>query len=250
MAVCKDRNKIKVRLKNQIKNKSKLPLLFELSSVLLSDYQIQFIPSNNSNACDRYKFKYHFRGCGRGRGGSFRSRDLGRFENLVSQTTKIEFVNGCKVVTTTKIYQNVYSNTFEKIFIPIYEQLHFILGVIDITNSKIIILDSLNYTDLYKKNFRKIYRVLQGIAKIDRRIKQFEFITPKNTPEQPNGFDCGVYICQFVEYINEKNLEIFEYGSEYKRFLMNTILDMNLNITENNFNRKLPNTLDLVYLVF
>jgi Ulp1 family protease len=119
---------------------------------------------------------------------------------------------------------------YEKIFVAFLYNSHFYLGIIDLINQRISIMDSLNSLNFCFIGLKKLKNILAVLAELDTRIivDNFEWCIPQNVPQQPNGFDCGIYVVDFIEYLIIKDFSIFNYSSEYKRFKMNKLLEENV----------------------
>ncbi|KEP62783.1 UNVERIFIED_CONTAM: Ulp1 protease family, C-terminal catalytic domain-containing protein [Hammondia hammondi] len=109
--------------------------------------------------------------------------------------------------------QNVDIFAVDLILIPLHvNRLHWTLGVVDMRKGKrkIYFFDSLGGTN--KTWFATMRRYLQD-EHADKRGKPLEdieewcipddFASEKYTPQQANGFDCGVFICQMAECITD-----------------------------------------------
>ena len=143
--------------------------------------------------------------------------------------------------------KDMHSTNFEKLFVPFLINAHFYMGIIDIINKRLIILDSYNMPIPYRDIFTDLTRLQKIISRIDPRLDGvFDCIVPKNPPIQPNGFDCGVYICHFLEYVIHKDYNIFNYTSEYKRYLMNCFLANEINTSEMEPSNRIIHNLDLI----
>uniref|UniRef100_A0A8C8W4M6 Ubiquitin-like protease family profile domain-containing protein n=1 Tax=Peromyscus maniculatus bairdii TaxID=230844 RepID=A0A8C8W4M6_PERMB len=81
---------------------------------------------------------------------------------------------------------------FEKeiILIPIHQKVHWSLIVIDLRKQSIIYLDSMGQTG-------------QSICKILDPLEWKRYsMTSKEIPQQLNGSDCGIFTCQYADYIS------------------------------------------------
>jgi len=107
---------------------------------------------------------------------------------------------------------------------------HFYLGIIDLINHRISIMDSMNKSSFHFIGLKKLNNILTVLAQLDNRIQvnSFEWCIPQNVPQQPNTFDCGIYAINFIEYLIMKDFSIFNYSSEYKRFKLNQLLEENV----------------------
>jgi len=107
--------------------------------------------------------------------------------------------------TVTKWYKKFNIFSYKKIFIPILENHHWILVVLDTEVCRLVLYDSLSrsYNHILEKlqlfflNMYKIYYLTEP---------SFTFFTTHASllPLQKNSYDCGVYICKFAEFICKK----------------------------------------------
>jgi len=90
---------------------------------------------------------------------------------------------------------------FQKLIIPINENGHWALGVVDFSSGTIFYFDS-----IYKENRNFFYVITDYL-----RRKYYEtygkvmestwnYCTPQ-VPQQKNNVDCGVFVCKFAECI-------------------------------------------------
>ncbi|PFH37098.1 Ulp1 protease family, C-terminal catalytic domain-containing protein [Besnoitia besnoiti] len=109
--------------------------------------------------------------------------------------------------------QNVDIFAVDLVLVPLHvNRLHWTLGVVDMRQEKrkIYFFDSLGGKN--KTWFLTMRRYLQD-EHLDKRGKPLEdveewfvpedFSSEKYTPQQENGFDCGVFICQMAECITD-----------------------------------------------
>jgi len=96
-----------------------------------------------------------------------------------------------------------------KIFMPInVGNWHWVLGEIDFPSRKINVYD---HSKIKQVNGLEFVRVLCKWIKDEANSKGHVFdinewtttINPENTPEQTNGFDCGVFVCTTAEWLSE-----------------------------------------------
>ena len=92
----------------------------------------------------------------------------------------------------------------KRIFAPInLNESHWALGLIDIERKRIIYVDSLsrgpNSLSLTILNNLKSYIIEESKDTIG---EDFELIHG-NCPQQPNGFDCGIYVCMNALYLSK-----------------------------------------------
>ena len=141
-----------------------------------------------------------------------------------------------------------HSSFFEKVFVVInHNQIHWFLGVIDLIEKRVLILDSLKgLIQDYKPYAEKLFKLTKAICQIDSRnllYNTFKLCHPiLGVPQQPVGsVECGPYMCHFIEYIisPEFSVEYFSYCSQYKRYEMNKIIGNNVRTQEfqNDLNR-------------
>ena len=93
--------------------------------------------------------------------------------------------------------------SYDLILIPIHhEGKHWCLAIIDNRMARITYYDSLIHDN---PTCITTLRQYMDEESMDKRGYAFDFngwgnCTPKNIPKQTNGFDCGVFICQYAEY--------------------------------------------------
>lgn len=101
----------------------------------------------------------------------------------------------------------------EKVFAPInLSQSHWALGVIDISKKEISYVDSLSSGPLAIGH--AILKDLQAYLVEESKGqlgKDFDLIH-KDCPQQPNGFDCGIYVCANALYLSKDAPLSFDYG--------------------------------------
>ncbi|KAL3233644.1 Ubiquitin-like-specific protease 1 [Nakaseomyces bracarensis] len=100
----------------------------------------------------------------------------------------------------------------DKIFVPVnLNQSHWALGLIDIKNKRIIFTDSLSngpnamsfaiLTDL--KNY--------VIEESQKELGEDFELVHLQCPQQPNGYDCGIYVCMNTLYLSNDQNADYEY---------------------------------------
>lgn len=82
-----------------------------------------------------------------------------------------------------------------------------------------------NYPLFLKTILRIILKAISEVSKSEINLEEFTFHVAKDAPQQNNSKDCGVYICNFLDFYIDKNSEIFNYESSYKRYKINSILE-------------------------
>ncbi len=127
--------------------------------------------------------------------------------------------------------QNWYSKIkifdLKKIFIPILENSHWILVVVDIEVSSIVLYDS--FSRNYDHILDKIHLYLLHMYKFYYNCElawKFQIIHARSLPLQNNSFDCGMYVCKFAEFIISQR--DFSFGDtdmpRYRRKIVLSIL--------------------------
>ncbi|SCV99977.1 LAFE_0B06700g1_1 [Lachancea fermentati] len=105
----------------------------------------------------------------------------------------------------------------DMVFVPInLNQSHWALGVIDIGEMKILYVDSLS-SGANSMSFA-IMKDLQNYLMEESQGKlgeNFE-LCHLDCPQQPNGFDCGIYVCMNALYLSRKAGLEFDYNSVRK----------------------------------
>ncbi|XP_038202906.1 sentrin-specific protease 2-like [Arvicola amphibius] len=99
-------------------------------------------------------------------------------------------------------------NLFEKeiILVPIHQEVHWSLIVIDLRKCSIMYYDSMGHTG--QSICETIFQYLQNESKTRRNIeldplewKQYS-MTSAEIPQQLNGSDCGVFTCKYADYVS------------------------------------------------
>ncbi|CDO95827.1 unnamed protein product [Kluyveromyces dobzhanskii CBS 2104] len=94
----------------------------------------------------------------------------------------------------------------EKIFVPInLNDSHWTLAIVDLKNQKIFYLDSLSSGTssvgfLIMKNLQS-YVIEESKHKLGENVE----LCHVNCPQQPNGFDCGIYVCLNTLYMSKNS---------------------------------------------
>ncbi|KAI8877101.1 cysteine proteinase [Backusella circina FSU 941] len=91
--------------------------------------------------------------------------------------------------------------TKELLLIPINRSYHWVLGVIDISNKRICIYDSMSGS--HPKTLQTFWDYLEFEHR-DKKQTPFDYTgweieSPKAIPQQENMSDCGVFTCTFAE---------------------------------------------------
>ena len=103
----------------------------------------------------------------------------------------------------------------DKVFIPIHNDIHWTLAVICFNEKKIQYFDSYlqaslsageEYLDAIKKYLEKEHVNKHEVA-INFDDWKFVLSTKQNTPQQPDGSNCGVFILMFADVLSDR-LEI------------------------------------------
>lgn len=108
--------------------------------------------------------------------------------------------------------KKVQITNLDKVFVPInLNQSHWALGMIDIKNERVIYVDSLshgpNAMSFAILNDLKSYVVQESKNTIG---KDFQ-LSHISCPQQPNGFDCGIYVCLNTLYLSKDSDLTFNY---------------------------------------
>ncbi|KAF7836883.1 zinc finger BED domain-containing protein RICESLEEPER 2-like isoform X3 [Senna tora] len=90
-----------------------------------------------------------------------------------------------------------------RLFLPCVINHHYILGVADCLKQKVIVYDSMN-CGKHKKDAVKVGNWLRWVcaAVLDYEDSQcWDFMYPKDIPQQENGHDCGVFVLTYMASI-------------------------------------------------
>lgn len=108
---------------------------------------------------------------------------------------------------------------------------------IDLVSNRTVIVDSLkNSSTFYDDACHRAYRLIQLIygaeGKKEYFINQHKFYLVADAPAQTNGYDCGAFIIDFVQFKLHHDRSIFELHSNFKRYLMNRLLLENVEVPQ------------------
>jgi hypothetical protein len=97
---------------------------------------------------------------------------------------------------------------YELLFLPINQENHWFLFVVDTVNRNYFIYDSLYYGDYTSEvtqivEFLKEYSVRKN-HEIDWTDWSNLPLLEQNGPTQSNGVDCGIFLCQYVEHLSRR----------------------------------------------
>jgi len=111
--------------------------------------------------------------------------------------------------------------SFDKIIIPIHLGVHWTLAVINLRDHRFEYYDSM--VDVWRG--KQVLEYLRKYIIEERKDKKGDTINvddwevhiPKDVPRQGNGYDCGVFTCQFANWIakdepfvfGQRNMEYF-----------------------------------------
>jgi len=109
--------------------------------------------------------------------------------------------------------------SLDKVIVPVHLGNHWCLAVVNFNDKKFEYYDSLGGDN---PTCHKALRKYIADEYKDKKKADFDFIgwenfTPKNIPHQRNGYDCGVFMCKFADFISrnkpfnfsQKNMQYF-----------------------------------------
>ncbi|KAH7883881.1 cysteine proteinase [Phlebopus sp. FC_14] len=109
----------------------------------------------------------------------------------------------------------------DAVLIPInHNNSHWTGGAINFRRKRIELYDSMN---LDRRHIFKVLRHYLDLEHQNKKKKPFNFsgwedYYPDDTPQQENGFDCGVFTCQFLESLS-RGEESFNFSQRDMRYL-------------------------------
>ncbi|KAJ2999980.1 SUMO1 sentrin specific peptidase 1 [Globomyces sp. JEL0801] len=111
---------------------------------------------------------------------------------------------------------------FEKdyIIIPVHLQMHWCCAVINFKKNRFEYYDSLHGNNPLCLKLLREYVEAESLdkKKIPFDTSKWVDYTPKNIPEQQNGYDCGVFACMFMEFTaREENFAFRQSHMDYLR---------------------------------
>ncbi|SCU81229.1 LANO_0B02366g1_1 [Lachancea nothofagi CBS 11611] len=120
--------------------------------------------------------------------------------------------NGYQGVRRWMKRKKVEVQDLDKIFVPInLNQSHWALGVIDIGKRKIGYVDSLSNGPT-SMSFAILKDLQNYLSQESKGALGHDFeLVHKECPQQPNGFDCGVYVCTNALYLSKELPLTFDY---------------------------------------
>lgn len=83
------------------------------------------------------------------------------------------------------------------LIVPVHSEVHWFLATIDIRNKAISYYDSLNGT--YEECIETMKTI---VATYIDKTNMYSIYIDKEIPQQKNGYDCGVFLCVFAEYLS------------------------------------------------
>ncbi|CCE90989.1 SUMO protease ULP1 TDEL_0C01000 [Torulaspora delbrueckii] len=95
-------------------------------------------------------------------------------------------------------------NDLEKIFVPVnLNQSHWALGMIDISRKRIVYVDSLS-NGPNAMSFAILNDLQNYVIEESKNTMDADFeLENLRCPQQPNGFDCGIYLCMNTLYLSQ-----------------------------------------------
>ncbi|KAB5515705.1 hypothetical protein DKX38_026353 [Salix brachista] len=118
----------------------------------------------------------------------------------------------------------------EKVFVPVFdeERNHFFLYVLQLKTQVVEIWDSFAASSQSDWGDRRLHNLLVSLDAlfkddIDQKyqnvwsFKDFRMERPSNVPQQPNGYDCGVYVIKFMVAPEEVINPDFVFDSDNER---------------------------------
>ena len=131
----------------------------------------------------------------------------------------------CSIRTLIHFLNNNFNSNKQNVIVPFNrpKNVHWLVGFVNVTSSKIYILDSMlhkkeitkhhsvidkeSYGDIFKK-LLLIYNCCKLISGQEATLPQF--ILPYDYPQQKNQHDCGVFACEIIKLIiNRKSSRFF-----------------------------------------
>lgn len=90
----------------------------------------------------------------------------------------------------------------EKIFVPIHQEIHWCLAVINKKDKRFQYLDSLGGTDSHALKALARYYVeeIKDKSGKDIDVSSWKLEYVKDLPAQRNGFDCGVFMVKYIDF--------------------------------------------------
>ncbi|XP_071638127.1 sentrin-specific protease 1-like [Temnothorax longispinosus] len=89
------------------------------------------------------------------------------------------------------------------VVVPVHLYVHWCMAIIDFRDKTIVYYDSMGSDNPKCLAALKLYLQNESLDKKKQLydMRDWEFYSAKNIPQQTNGSDCGVFSCMFAEYI-------------------------------------------------
>lgn len=90
----------------------------------------------------------------------------------------------------------------DKILVPVHQDIHWCLAVINVRDRKVEYLDSLKGSDANVLKVLSQYFVDEVKDKCgqDMDVSDWEMLYPRDIPEQMNGCDCGMFMLKYADF--------------------------------------------------
>jgi hypothetical protein len=94
--------------------------------------------------------------------------------------------------------------TLDKVFVPVHLGNHWCLAVINFADKRFEYYDSLGGEN--PKCLERLRRYVKDEYRTKHKgeydLSEWQDYTPLNIPHQQNGYDCGVFMCKFADYLS------------------------------------------------
>ncbi|KAF8593555.1 cysteine proteinase [Ceratobasidium sp. AG-I] len=102
------------------------------------------------------------------------------------------------------------------IFVPIHVgNIHWICGIVYVQERRIEVYDSFNedHSNVYKALRKYMTRELYDKNRTVVEEEAWTYFVNPDAPRQSGGVDCGVFVCQYIDFISRSTLPDFTQAS-------------------------------------
>lgn len=145
-------------------------------------------------------------------------RGLPKIHSMPAHLSKHYLENGFNGILES-YWMKMFRLNFDILLIPICESEHWRLVTVDMRMQSIRYFDSYLNIPILAEHYLEQYlmKMLNFLNYQSQRengialnLKEWSLEIPDNIPEQTNSFDCGVFVCQFAEFISRDSPLNFE----------------------------------------
>ncbi len=122
----------------------------------------------------------------------------------------------------SKFWKNENLYDYKHVIVPInIDNIHWIMVDVNLLKKKIFFYDSYKYSSLKNFVFKNLIKIFSEYI----NLKEYEFdkwvYINCDCPKQNNYYDCGVFMCMFIDYISkDRKFDFTQDDIEFFRLLI------------------------------